>query len=74
MKKRTHSKIFRKRAKNLKGFLKDDTIKKYMDINKKQIIKRYKFDLSYLMKIFLGFSLFFFVDYFYNLFYNKDNV
>jgi len=75
MQNRTHSNVLRKKVKNLKGFLKDGTIKKYMDINKKQVLKFYRFDLSYMMKIFLVLFAIFIIDYFYNIFYsNTDNV
>jgi len=75
MQKKIHTTILKKKVKNLKGFLKDDTIKKYVDINKQCVLKQYMFDLSYLMKIFLVLSLLFLIDYFYHIVYSdKENV
>jgi hypothetical protein len=68
----THSYKFKKNVKKLKGFIKDDTIEKFMNINNKIAIKNSKYNLRYLMKIFLGLFAFFVIDYFNSLCYKKE--
>ena len=74
MNNQSHTKKFKKNVKKLKGFIKDKTIERFMNINNKIVIKNSKYNLKYLMKIFLGLFAFFVIDYFNSLFYKKDNV
>ena len=74
MQNRLHTVKFKKNIKKLNGFIKKESIKKHIDINNRLYIKNSKYDLRFLIKVFLGIFLFFICDYFYALFYKRTDV